>query len=138
MIIVAMNSEILTHFHQTCVVPLRFLVSNPQRWKSEVFDYLLGLGCYCRCSRDHQVDSCEFTCSIKRSRKQQHRYPICLKRHTHATVSRPYSRWSGQVPCHKSSFGWYEWPGQGARHLCGEFDSKSKVVGEDCRPRTTA
>ena len=41
MMIVAMNSEILTRFHRTCVVPLRFLVSNPQRWKSEVSDCLL-------------------------------------------------------------------------------------------------
>ena len=41
MMIVAMNPEILTRFHRTCVVPLRFLVSNPQRWKSEVSDCLL-------------------------------------------------------------------------------------------------
>ena len=137
MMIVAMNSEILTRFHRTCVVPLhfRFRIHKDGEVRCLATRHLLVAGCCC--SRNHQVNSCEFTCSIKRSHEQQQRYSTWLRRRTHTTVSRHYNRWSGQVLYHKSSFGWYEWPEQGAKHLCGEFDSKSKVVGEDCRPRTT-
>ena len=135
MMIVAMNSEILTRFRRTCVVPPYFW---SQAHKDEsVGCLLLVVLLFCCCSRNHQVDSHEFTCSIKRSHEQQQRYSTWLRRRTHTTVSRHYNRWSGQVLCHKSSFGWYGWPEQGVKHPCGESDSKSKVVGEDCRPRTT-
>ena len=85
MMIVAMNSEILTRFHRTCVVPLRFWF---QTHKDEIVGCLLLVGCCC--SRNHQVDSCEPTCSIKRSHEQQQRYSTRLRRHTHTTVMLTY------------------------------------------------
>ena len=106
MMIVAMNPEILTRFHRTCVVPLRFWF---QIHKDGSVGCLLLIGCCC--SRNHQVDSCELTCSIKRSHEQQQWYSTCLKRRTHTTVKLTYySRSIYPILCHKSSFGWYEWP----------------------------
>ena len=184
--IVAMNPEILTRFHRTCVVPLHFwfrthkmvnraflaphlldkacscnrwltyyrwsvsirscvisqvLVSWAARTGSQIplWDVWLSVCCcYCCCrSRNHQVDSYEPLVWCRGYTNNSNGAPNVLERRTHATASQPHSRWSGQVLCHESSFGRYEWPEQSVWLPCGKFDSKSKVVGEDCRPRTT-
>ena len=104
--------------------------------------YPLGSVCcllFCCCSRSHQVDSCKLTCSIKRSHEQQQWYSTCLKRRTHTTVKLTYY---SRLPSTRFSVINQVLAGMSGQNRepntpVGGFDSKSKVVGEDCRPRTT-
>ena len=137
MIIVAMNSEILTRFHQTRVVPPRFWFQIHR--DVSVGYLLLVVLLFCCCSCNHQVDSCKSTCSMKRSHEQQQWYSTCLKRRTHTTVKLThYSRLPSTRFCIINQV-LVGMSGQNREPNTpvGGFDSKSKVVGEDCRPRTT-
>ena len=122
--------------------------TRPPRGAGKVFvvvvgpDLLAVVGCwrlFCCCSRNHQVDSCELTCSIKRSHEQQQWYSTCLKRRTHTTVKLTYY---SRLPSTRFCVINQVLAGMSGQNRepntpVGEFDSKSKVVGEDCRPRTT-